>query len=139
MRSVLFVLLLAACTSETPTPTGAVCPSPDPMTLTYDNFGMAFMTKYCISCHDSELDYMERNGAPLYHDYDSLLGVMETAMHVDEYSASGPKSDNHEMPPDRCPSVPGGPLNIDCPQPTEEERTNLGVWLICEEARPHNF
>jgi hypothetical protein len=137
MRSLFLILLVAACTSETPTPTGAVCPSPDPGTLTYDNFGMAFMTKYCISCHNEDLDYKQRNGAPLYHDYDSLLGVVETAPHVDEYSAFGPKAKNTEMPPDRCPSTPGGSLDSDCPQPTDEERTTLGIWLACEENRPH--
>ena len=42
--SLVVLLLLVACGSE-PTPTGTVCPDPDPGTLTYDNFGRDFMTR----------------------------------------------------------------------------------------------
>lgn len=138
MRFLAFLLLLAACPS-TPTPTGTVCPDPDPMTLTYDNFGKPFMTKYCTWCHASTLTLSHRNGAPLYHDFDTLLGVLEVPDHIDEQAGDGPKADNNFMPGARCPSTPGGPLDTNCQQPTAEERKNLAMWIACERNRPHNF
>ncbi len=136
--SLMFVAVLGSCSSSSePTPTGAVCPDPDPMSLTWDSFGDHFMTTYCTSCHDSTLTHAQRNGAPLYHDYDMLSGVLETVDHVDEYAGAGPKASNSDMPPSRCPSVPGGSLDRDCPQPTEDERTQLSVWLACEAKRGH--
>ena len=132
------VLALGAC-GGTPTPTGTVCPDPDPMTLTYDNFGRDFMAKYCTKCHSSELTRSMRNGAPLFHDYDTLLGVLQTPDHIDEQAGSGPDATNDFMPPDRCPSTPGGSLSVDCAKPTAEERTKLSQWIACERNRPHNF
>lgn len=140
------------CTSQAvPTPTGTTCPDPDPITgttkLTWDNFGKAFMYKYCVNCHDSALPISKRNGAPLYHDFDTLLGVLEVATgpvnHIDEQAGWGPKAHNNFMPGagtnGRCPSQLGGPLDEACPEPTGEERTELAQWLACEELRPHNF
>ena len=138
MRYAVVLLLLAAC-QGVPTPTGTECPDPDPMTLTYDNFGKPFMTKYCTMCHDSHLTLSKRNGAPLYHDFDTLLGVLEVPDHIDEQAGFGPKAQNTFMPGSRCPSVPGGKLDRDCAQPTSEERTNLAMWIACERNRPHNF
>jgi uncharacterized membrane protein len=132
------LFLLVSCSSS-PKPTGTVCPDPDPMTLTYDNFGRDFMTKYCTVCHSSELTRSQRNGAPLYHDFDSLLGVLQTADHVDEQAGNGPDANNNFMPPERCPSTPGGSLDRNCPQPTADERTKLAEWIACERNRPHNF
>lgn len=129
---------LAACANSAgPTPTDAKCPSPDPMTLTWDSFGMKFMTSYCTDCHASTLTHSQRNGAPLYHDYDTFNGVLEIPDHIDEYAGSGPNATNTIMPPPQCPTTPGGPLNRSCPQPTEQERTDLSVWLACEKLRPH--
>lgn len=122
--------LVACSNSAVPTATEAVCPSPPPG-LTWDNFGQKFMADYCTVCHSSTLNHAQRNGAPLYHDYDSLHGVLSIPDHIDKYAAAGPASVNTEMPPNRCPSIPGGSLNRDCPQPTEEERTNLALWLAC--------
>lgn len=147
MRTLVFSLVLAACTSSSPTPTGTTCPDPDPTTgtttLTYDNFGQAFMVKYCTNCHSSDLPHSERNGAPIYHDFDTLEGVLEVPDHIDEQAGIGPKASNHFMPGDgtggRCPSMKGGPLDEDCPEPTDEERTNLAVWIACERLRPHTF
>ncbi len=39
----------------------------------------------------------------------------------------------------RCPSVPGGPLDEECPTPNGEERTHLAQWVACERLRPHDF
>jgi hypothetical protein len=138
MRLVILSFVLVACSSAaTPAPTGAACPDPDPGTLTWDSFGQTFMASYCLDCHLSTLTHSARNGAPLYHDYDTLTGVLETAEHIDQDSGSGPDASNSRMPPSQCPSVAGGPLNRSCPQPTEAERANLSVWLACESLRPH--
>jgi cytochrome c5 len=138
MRHLAFVLLVAACTNTAlPAPTGAVCPTPDPNTLTWDNFGQKFMADYCTACHDSSLPHAQRNGAPLYHDYNTLTGVLETIDHVDQYAGSGPSAHNTRMPPSGCPTDKGGAINRGCPVPTDAERTNLSIWLACERARPH--
>lgn len=137
MRLAALSLLLAACTNTAlPAPTGAVCPTPDPNTLTWDNFGQKFMADYCVACHDSTLVRAQRNGAPLYHDYNSLIGVLQTPDHIDEYAGSGPSAHNTRMPPDRCPTTKGGALDRDCPRPSDAERTDLAVWIACERNRP---
>ena len=138
MRLLVILSLVAGCSSS-PTPTGTTCPDPDPGTLTYDNFGKPFMTKYCVMCHDSHLSLSKRNGAPLYHDFDTLLGILEVPDHIDEQAGWGPDAHNSFMPGARCPSTPGGPLDTNCMQPTGEERTNLAQWIACERNRPHNF
>src|ERR1041384_2050432 len=125
MRLLITCLFLAACTNAPPpTATKTVCPSPDPETLTWDNFGQKFMADYCTVCHASSLKHSDRNGAPLYHDYDTLMGVLEIPDHIDSYAGSGPAAHNTLMPPDRCPTDPGGSLNRNCPKPSDTERTN---------------
>ncbi len=138
MRRAALALMIAAaaCGSDAaPTPTGTVCPTPDPMTLTYDNFGRDFMTRYCTWCHDSALPRSMRNGAPIFHDFDTLLGVRQVLGHIDEEAGFGPAARNTFMPGERCPSVAGGPLDKACDQPTEQERTNLALWIACEKVR----
>ncbi len=159
MSRLFLALVFTACTSSgptgTPTPTGTVCPSPDPMTFGYTmettpgctgtpdqcNFGKTFMDTYCTNCHSSTLPLSKRNGAPLFHDFDKLVGVLEVPDHIDEQSGIGPDAKNRFMPGagtgGKCPSVAGGSLDEKCPQPTDEERTNLSLWLACEKARPH--
>lgn len=139
MKYLGFVLFVLAACSDKPTPTGAMCPSPDPGTLTYENFGKPFMDKYCTWCHDSTLPRSQRNGAPLFHDFDTLLGVLEVQNHIDEQAGIGPDASNHFMPPSRCPTTIGGALSIDCVKPSDEERRNLAIWLACEADRTHNF
>ena len=130
-------LALGCGSSAVSEPTGTVCPTPDPLTLTWDNFGHAFMTKYCTVCHDSSLPRSQRNGAPIYHDFDTEIGVLNVADHVDEYTGSGPLAHNTRMPSSRCPSTPGGPLTIDCPVPSDDERMQLSLWLACDKLRAH--
>jgi hypothetical protein len=133
MRKLLvsLTLLIAACTGgedddhhgeehdddthgeDEGTPSGAECDS----TLTYENFGMAFMTSYC---HSSTLSGTARNGAPEDHDYDTLDGILLVAEHIDEHAAAGPDATNDLMPP------------LD-PRPSQAEREQLGAWLACEE------
>jgi len=141
MRLALLTILVTACAACTntalPAPTQAVCPSPDPGTLTWDSFGQKFMTDYCTACHDSSLPHAQRNGAPLYHDYNTLIGVLETPDHIDQYAGSGPAAHNTRMPPAQCPTDKGGPLNRACPTPSDAERTDLAVWLACERNRTH--
>ena len=129
------IVLLVAC-GPSPTPTGAVCPDPDPYTLTWDSFGRDFMTRYCTWCHDSSLPYSMRNGAPIYHDFDTLEGVRGVINHIDEQSGFGPEAQNTLMPPPECPSVKGGSLDTNCAKPTADERQKLAIWLACEQARP---
>lgn len=134
------VLCFAGC-SDHPTSTGTMCADPDPVAgttaLTWDNFGSDFMAKYCVNCHSSDLPRSKRNGAPVYHDFDSLVGVLQVANHVDSYAGWGPGAHNTFMPGDRCPSTKGGALDSACPQPTQQERTDLAQWLACEQLRPH--
>jgi hypothetical protein len=146
--AIVVAVLGAGCpTSARPTPTGTTCPDPDPVTgtttLTYANFGQAFMAKYCTNCHDSHLSINQRNGAPLFHDFDTLLGIMEVPDHIDQQTGWGPKAKNDFMPGagtgGQCPSMLGGKLDESCPEPTGEERTNLAQWIACERKRPHNF
>src|SRR5687767_14853394 len=62
-------------------PTEAVCP--DGSTLTWESFGQEFMATYCTECHASTLMGAERQGAPLYHDFDTLDGVLPVLDHID--------------------------------------------------------
>jgi hypothetical protein len=137
MKYAIVLALLVACGS--PTPTGTPCPDPDPGTPTYEDFGQAFMGKYCTWCHDSSLPRSKRNGAPLFHDYDTLLGVLKTPDHIDEQAGAGPDATNEFMPPDECPATPGGPLTRSCAKPTLAERKKLALWIACERNREHDF
>jgi hypothetical protein len=139
MKTIAILLVLFTFGCDSPTPTGAVCPDPDPGTLTWESFGEPFMTKYCTSCHDSALPRSKRNGAPLFHDFDTLLGVLKVDDHIDEQSGAGPDATNEFMPPDRCPATPGGSLTTNCPKPTLSERRQLSEWIACEKNRDHTF
>jgi hypothetical protein len=136
MRVLVLGLVLVACSdTPLPTPTETVCPDPDPGTLTWESFGQQFMTTYCTTCHSASLMRVQRNGAPLFHDYDTLEGVLRIPGHIDEQAGSGPAATNTLMPPERCPSTPGGPLARDCIRPSEAERKNLSLWVACEVRR----
>ncbi len=144
MRVIFFVLLLGACgTAAKPTPTGATCPDATNPQFSWQSFGYDFFCHYCTNCHDSSLTLNQRNGAPLFHDFDTLVGVMQVANHIDEYAASGPRSHNTLMPGGgtafKCPSMLGGPLDMSCLLPTDQERENLGVFLACETQRPQDY
>jgi len=98
-------------------PTGATCPTGSQ--LTYTSFGPKFMTDYCTRCHSSALTGSARMGAPLYHDFDTQVGVQQVAGHVDQVAGSGPESTNESMPYD------------DGPSPTLAEREKLAEWIAC--------
>ena len=98
-------------------PTGTLCP-PGNTTLTYNNFGKMFMESYCTRCHDSAKSGEQRQGAPKYHDYDTLIGIKQVADHVDQTAASGPAATNTSMPPSN-------------PMPSLAEREMLAEWIAC--------
>ncbi len=111
----------AGCCSEESSifgpPTGSVCP-PTGTTLTYNNFGKPFMESYCTKCHASDKMGEARQGAPSFHDFDTLNGIKVVADHIDETAASGPAATNMGMPENN-------------PKPSLAERQMLGEWIAC--------
>lgn len=105
MNKTLFTLALLAlgCGSSG---SGATCPTGS--TLTYDNFGHAFLDRYCTSCHGG--------GTP--PGLSTLALVRTSATLVDEQAAAGASATNTTMPPS-------------APTPTQAERQQLGEWLAC--------
>jgi mono/diheme cytochrome c family protein len=98
---------------------GAVCP--EGSDLSYESFGAAFMTRYCVDCHSSARLPAEREGAPFGTDYDSLEALYASGIeHVDYVAAAGPAHANAFMPPPTFSRTP-----------TEEERLVLGQWIAC--------
>ena len=107
------------CTEETAVlgpATGATCPPAS--TLTYASFGQAFMESYCTRCHSSTLSGADRNGATAFHDFDTRLGVVQVADHIDQAAGSGPNATNDQMPPDGA-------------MPSVAEREMLAEWIAC--------
>lgn len=98
-------------------PTESTCPPSS--TLTYENFGKTFMESYCVECHDSNKRGADRQGAPSFHDFDTLYGIRAVHEHIDETTASGPAATNTGMPPEGEPA------------PTLAERQMLGEWIAC--------
>lgn len=94
----------------------AVCPTTQ--TLTYANFGQAFMQQYCLSCHSSSVQGAARNGAPTDHNFNSLSDIRSLADHIDLHAGSGPGGTNEAMPDSD-------------PRPTLDERRKLSQWLAC--------
>ena len=93
--------ILVGCNSAS----GATCPTNN--TLTYENFGRAFVARYCYECH---------NGGALVK-Y-TLEGVRSSR--IDGAAAAGPDRVNDDMPP-----------TGDRPIPTLDERQRLGQWIAC--------
>lgn len=119
MSRALLIVLALGCTNTQPTlgpATQAACAPGS--TLTYETFGKPFMERYCTRCHAIALRGEARQGAPSFHDFDSLNGIKVVADHIDQSTASGPASTNTGMPPDD-------------PAPTLAERQQLGEWIAC--------
>lgn len=98
---VLCIALLSACTTAESTGIANVsCPTDS--TLTYTNFGAAFMTNYCLSCHTSKESPKLATQAQIQSHVSSILqeAVYTTAM----------------------------PEDADL---TTAEREQLGEWLAC--------
>ena len=145
LHTVLAIAACIACTAPAkPAPTGATCPDPNNPPQTWQTFGYDFFCHYCTNCHDSSLTTSQaRNGAPYGHDFDTLAGVMGPWDHIDELAGWGPKAHNSFMPGGadggRCPSMLGGELDEDCPEPTNQERTDLATFIACERERPQDY
>lgn len=99
-------------------PTATECPPNS--TITYENFGMAFMEDFCVECHDSAKTGAARNGAPSAHDFDTLLGIRSVANHIDQAAGIGPASANRNMPPED-----------ELSQPSDDDRRKLAEWIAC--------
>lgn len=114
LRAVLVVVVLAlgGCESSS----GAACPPGS--TLSYENFGRAFMESYCLRCHSRVLTGSGRRGAPVGMDFDTLEQVRTHSFDIDAVAAAGALGVNTQMPPDT-------------PGPTAVERERLGEWLAC--------
>ena len=87
------------------------CPS-EGTSLTYENFGAAFINAHCQSCHGSTAT--DRAGAPGEFIFDTRSQVERHRARIFARSAG----ENDSMPP--------GPDD-----PTLEERTKLADWLAC--------
>jgi uncharacterized membrane protein len=102
--------LLAACAKET-TLDETPCP-PAGTTLTYDDFGRAFLDRNCQVCHGQPEG--NRQGAPSSFDFGTLEAVHAHAARIFARAAA----DNTTMPP--------GPDD-----PPRAERDQLAEWLAC--------
>ncbi|HET7539097.1 MAG TPA: c-type cytochrome [Polyangiaceae bacterium] len=98
---------LAACGSGPGDSTGSTCPTNS--TLTYANFGQAFIQNNCLACHTA-------NG-PESPKLDTLAQVRANSGDIDRAAAAGPNAVNTFMPDGR---------SVD-----EAERRKLGEWLAC--------
>jgi mono/diheme cytochrome c family protein len=112
--------LLAACSDDGSGSTGAECPPTNPPT--YESFGKNFFDTYCVNCHDSAKSGASRGGAPAGLNYNTLAGVMKDLSIIDAEAAAGPNGTNTSMP-------------LGTPSPTVAERTTLGEFLACEQAK----
>jgi uncharacterized membrane protein len=80
-----------------------------------ENFGKAFLEKYCYACHSSsKKGEIDREGAPKGMDYDNPEVIGRTKDKMIELVSAKKK-----MPKDP-------------PKPTDEERANFQKWLECE-------
>src|SRR5260221_4742355 len=104
------VLLLVAC--DPPPLEMKDYPCPQGSTLTYDNFGAAFLGANCTTCHAA--DPGNRHGAPDAYRFDTLADVHAHAARMFVSAAAT----NTSMPP--------GPYD-----PPLAERDMLADWLAC--------
>jgi len=88
-------------------------------TLTYANFGQAFLTKYCIKCHASTAVGAARQGSPDGVNFDTPELAAKFAASILNRTVT--KAD---MPP--------AWIN---PQPTADERAKVQTWINCEYPR----
>lgn len=88
-------------------------PCPPDSTLTWENFGGAFVLDYCTGCHGRARGEGERQGAPIEVIFDDPASIRMLADRIWRMAAD----DNTYMPP------VGGP--------DPETRRLLGEWLAC--------
>jgi uncharacterized membrane protein len=87
------------------------CPD-EGTSLTYKNFGRAFLAAHCNKCHAA--DSSDRDGAPIAIVFDTHQQAQSLASRIFLRSAA----DNTSMPP--------GPDD-----PTDVERYDLAEWVAC--------
>jgi uncharacterized membrane protein len=107
-----FFLVLAgaavsACGSGPGDATGSTCPTDS--TLSYANFGQAFIKDHCLACHAAS--------GPESPKLDTLVQVRAASSDIDRSAAAGPNAVNTYMPD-------GGSV-------AEADRRKLGEWLAC--------
>ena len=81
--------------------------------LTYDNYGKAYLGKWCTGCHSSLVRENQRSGAPLGVNFETSQDIMAQVKEIDET----------EVQTDYMP--PGGGAS-------EAESEALGEWLRCQ-------
>lgn len=96
-----------ACGSGPGDATGSTCPTTQ--TLTYENFGQAFMQAHCLACHSAR--------GPESPKLDTVEQVRAQASAIDKAAAAGPSTVNTYMPE-------GSSVDT-------AERRKLGEWLAC--------
>ena len=97
--------------------TQASCP--DASVVSYQADIQPFMASYCTKCHASTVPAAQRHGAPTDHNFDSELGVLTEAQHVDMEAGASGNVVNSAMPPSGYPA------------PSVQERQKLSEWLAC--------
>lgn len=104
----LSLALAAACGSDEGggKDTGSTCDS----SLTYENFGKAFMTANCLACHNAS---RHEEG----YDFSTQANIQDAILEIDHAAAAGPDATNTSMPD-------GTSLSVDV-------RKQLGAWLAC--------
>jgi cytochrome c5 len=80
--------------------------------LTYENYGSAFMTRYCSSCHSDQIAGKERGGAPVAANFDNHVDIKTWRSRIYVQAVAGTA-----MPP----------FNLLSP----DERKVFGEWIKC--------
>ena len=88
----------------------------DDCATTYTNFGQAFLTKYCNTCHSTPLVGAARRGAPSNVNFDQPELAAKFAARILHRTTV-----KANMPP-----------AASTPQPTAEERAKVQAWIGCE-------
>lgn len=107
LSALLVAVGVAACGGGPGDATGSTCPTTQ--TLTYANFGQAFMQQHCLACHSAT--------GPESPKFDTVAQIRAAAGDIDRSAAAGPNTVNTFMP--------------DGSSVDEAERRKLGEWLAC--------
>lgn len=121
--------LLSGCPTPNPGDTGVIpddafashtlCPPSS--TLTYETFAQDFFETNCVRCHSVEnVGTIERNGAPMDVNFDTVELIRPLARRIDFMAAIGPGRMARLMPP-----------TGEEPRPTDDQRRMLAEWLSC--------
>jgi len=76
-----------------PVPTSLNCPAGT--NLSYENFGLQFLRRYCSGCHSLNLTGVDRHGAPESVNFDSAADAITLRIEMLRYAGS----DDASMPP----------------------------------------